>query len=187
MPAIFLSASIPETGQGDYHQSADPALIERAVRALVAAVPPGWRIVWGGHPGLTSLLWNSFQELHKDPDGVAMLYESEFFEDEFPPESAYFSDRTLVEAVPGDRNASLLRLRREMLARKDLTAAVFIGGMEGVEIEHALLRRYRPRARVLLVPASGGAALRLAEWTERYETSEAHELDFAQLFQDGLG
>jgi hypothetical protein len=38
MNAIFLSASVPLVGRGNYHETADPFLIQCAVRELVTAV-----------------------------------------------------------------------------------------------------------------------------------------------------
>ena len=38
MSAIFLSASVPLVGRGNYHETADPFLIQCAVRELVMAV-----------------------------------------------------------------------------------------------------------------------------------------------------
>jgi hypothetical protein len=44
-----------------------------------------------------------------------------------------------VDAVPEDREASLLRMRTAMLSRDDIVVAVFIGGMEDILAEHALI------------------------------------------------
>jgi hypothetical protein len=48
MNAIFLSASVPLVGRGNYYETADPFLIQSAVRELVLAVIKQSRIVWGG-------------------------------------------------------------------------------------------------------------------------------------------
>ena len=48
MGAIFLSASVPLINRGNYHESADPFLIQCAVRELVMAVIKTQQIVWGG-------------------------------------------------------------------------------------------------------------------------------------------
>jgi len=48
MSAIFLSASVPLVGRGTYHETADPFLIQCAVRELVIAVIRQHKIVWGG-------------------------------------------------------------------------------------------------------------------------------------------
>jgi len=73
-----------------------------------------------------------------------VLYQSRFFQPDFPEENKYFDNVVLVDAVPGDREASLLLLREAMVSREDLTGAAFIGGMEGVEAECALFERFHP-------------------------------------------
>jgi len=50
MDAIFLSASVPISGRGSYHETANPFLIQCAVRELVISVIRTHRIVWGGAP-----------------------------------------------------------------------------------------------------------------------------------------
>jgi hypothetical protein len=87
-----------------------------------------------------------------------------------------------TDDVEGNRDASLLRMRREMLSRKDLDAAVFIGGMEGVEDEYRLFRECHPNAKVLPVPAPGGAALLLAEELGCCDDAGMRDIDFASLF-----
>lgn len=52
---------------------------------------------------------------------------------------------------------SLRRMREAMLSRSELSAAVFIGGMEGVQ-EFELFRQHHPDAPVVPVAAPGGAA-----------------------------
>ena len=48
MSAIFLSASVPIIGRGgNYHETADPFLIQCAVRELVMAVIGDHKIVFG--------------------------------------------------------------------------------------------------------------------------------------------
>jgi len=74
-------------------------------------------------------------------------------------------------------------MREEMLSRDDLVAAVFIGGMEGVEAEHELFRKFHPAAKVLPVPSPGGAALNLAKDQGYFADADLGDVDFAQLFQ----
>ena len=57
MSAIFLSASVPTVGRGNYYETADPFLIQIAVRELVFAVIKNQKIVWGGHPAITPMIW----------------------------------------------------------------------------------------------------------------------------------
>lgn len=74
-------------------------------------------------------------------------------------------------------------MREAMLSRHDLKAAVFIGGMEGVEAEYALFRQFHSDAKVLPVPAPGGAALQLAKQIGGFDDADLHDVDFARLFR----
>lgn len=186
MTAIFLSASVPVVGRGEYHETADPFLIQCAVRELVMAVIRDRQIVWGGHPAITPMIWTICQDLKFEYSKSVVLYQSLFFENQFPEENKHFGNVVFVEAVPGNREASLLRMREEMLSRQDLEAAVFIGGMEGVEAEYALFNRFHPEAKVLLVAAPGGAARQLAEGLGGVDETCLRDVDFARLFRTEL-
>ena len=144
MSAVFLSASVPVAGRQQFRGPADPRAIEFAVRQLFVAVIKRQRIVLGGHPAITQMVWAICQDLDVNHAKSVVLYQSRFFEQMFPEENKHFENLVLVDAVPGDREASLACLREEMLSREDLKAAVFIGGMEGVEAEYALFKRFHP-------------------------------------------
>ena len=186
MNAVFLSASVPVVGRGNYFETADPFLIQCAVRQLVISVIEHRRIVWGGHPAITPMIWAICRDLNVDYANSVVLYQSKFFEDRFPEENRHFGNVVFVEAVPGDREASLLRMREEMLSRHDLTAAVFIGGMEGVELEYELFRRLHPEGKVLAVAAPGGAARHLGARLGGSNMNLALDVDFARLFSTEL-
>jgi hypothetical protein len=179
MSAIFLSASVPVVGRGNYYETADPFLIQSAVREFVTVALGRRLIVWGGHPAITPMVWAVCEDLGVSYAKSVVLYQSKFFADVFPEENQRFRNVAYVDAVPGDREASLLRMRKEMLSRNDLTLAVFIGGMEGVEAEYALFTELHPKAKILAVPAPGGAARQLAE---RLGESDLLDVDFARLF-----
>lgn len=184
MSAIFLSASVPFAGRGNYHETSDPFLIQCAVRELVIAVIRDWQIVWGGHPSITPMIWSICQYLGVDYSKSVILYQSRFFEDRFPEENSRFGNVEFIEPIDGDRESSLLRMREAMLSRQDLKAAVFIGGMEGVEAEYALFKKYHPEAIILPVPSPGGAALQLAREIGVVDKAALEDVDFAQLYHD---
>lgn len=186
MSSIFLSASVPIVGRGDYYKTANPFLIQCAVRELVIAVIRHHKIVWGGHPSITPMIWSICEDLNIDYSENVILYQSRHFEDRFPEENKRFNNVIFTDDVPGDREASLLLMREEMLSRKDLDAAVFIGGMEGVEDEYHLFREFHPNAKVLPVAAPGGAALLLAEKLGCYDEAGMRNIDFASLFHTKL-
>ena len=186
MSAIFLSASVPLVGRGNYHETADPFLIQCAVRELVMAVIRTQQIVWGGHPAITPMIWSICEDLGINYSKSVVLYQSRFFEDRFPEENNHFGNVVFVDAVPNNREASLLRMREAMLTRAELTTAVFIGGMEGVEAEYELFSSLHPAAKVLPVAAPGGAARQLAERIATLDRSKLFSVDFARLFYSEL-
>lgn len=187
MKEIFLSASVPLVGRGNYYETADPFLIQFAVRELVIAVIRQRGLVWGGHPAITPMIWAICKDLGVDPNISVTLYQSKFFASEFPEENKFFSNIILEPAVDGDKDASLKLMRERMLSRKDLEAAVFIGGMEGVEIEYEMFRGYHPDAKILLVSAPGGAARQLAERIGVAKGRGLDDIDFARYFHTELG
>lgn len=187
MDAVFLSASVPLVGRGNYHESADPFLIQCAVRELVIAVIRTRRIVWGGHPAITPMIWAICKDLGRSYEESVILYQSRFFEDKFPEENEHFRNVIFVDEVRGDREASLLRLRNEMISRADLAAAVFIGGMEGIEDEYSMFKRLHPDKKAVVVPSPGGAALQLANRLGGFDEVSLQDVDFARLFQRELG
>ena len=186
MSAIFLSASVPLVGRGSHHETANPFLIQCAVRELVMAVIRQHKIVWGGHPAITPMIWSICEDLAADYSGSVILYQSRFFEDHYPEENERFQNVVFTDAVPDDRVASLLLMRERMLSRDDLVAAVFIGGMDGVEAEYELFRQFHPAAKVLPVPSPGGAALNLAKDQGYFADADLGDVDFAKLFHTHL-
>lgn len=186
MSSIFLSASVPIVGRAEYHKTANPFLIQSAVREFVIAVIRHHKIVWGGHPSITPMIWSICEDLNVDYSENVILYQSRYFKDRYPEENQRFNNVIFTDNVAGDREASLLLMRKEMLSRKDLDAAVFIGGMEGVEDEYHRFREFHPNAIVLPVPAPGGAARLLAEKLGCCDEAGMRNIDFANLFHTHL-
>lgn len=182
MSAIFLSAGVPILGRGNYYETADPFLIQFAVREFVMTALGRRLIVWGGHPAITPMVWAVCEDLGVSFSKTVVLYQSKFFADMFPEENKHFGNVEYVDAVPDDQAASLLRMREAMLSRADLTAAVFIGGMEGILAEHAMFSGLHPSAKILAVPAPGGAARQLAESLGVTNEADLQNVDFARLF-----
>lgn len=187
MSAIFLSASVPVIGRGHYHESSNPFLIQCAVRELIMAVVRTHKIVWGGHPSITPMLWTICQDLGVEYSERVVLYQSAFFEDRFPEENARFRNVRITDSIDNDRESSLLHMRTRMLSRRDLQAAVFIGGMDGVEHEHELFRRFHPNSPLLALAAPGGAAKDLVNRERRGAAHGYQGVDFARFFHEAFG
>lgn len=186
MDSIFLSAGVPVVGRGNFHETADPFLIQFAVREFVTAALGRRLIVWGGQPAITPMIWAICEDLGVDYSKAVVLYQSRFFADSFPEENGFFNNVEYTDTVPGDREASLLIMRTAMLSRKDLTTAVFIGGMEGILDEETMFRQFHPDAQVLSVPGPGGAARQLSERLGVTDSAELEDVDFAKLFYKSL-
>ena len=181
MNAIFLSASVPLPGRGRYYKTAAPFLIQMAVRELLTLALGRRRIVWGGHPAITPMIWSVCEDLGLRYSDAVVLYQSRFFEDTFPKENAHFANVHFVDSVQSDRTLSLQAMRSAMLSRDDLDAAVFIGGMEGILEEYELFAELHPKSKIIPVPATGGAARDLALRLKLPE-AEQDTIDFAELF-----
>lgn len=187
MSAIFLSASIPRIDRGDYHETANPFLIQCAVRELAISVIREHTIIWGGHPAITPMLWNICEDLGAEYSNNVVLYQSKFFKEIYPEENKFFPNIVYIDAVNNNELESIQALREQMISRKDFAAAVFIGGMDGVEIEHDMFKRYHPTAVVLPVASPGGAALNLARNRNYFSDEQLTEIDFPRLYQTLLG
>lgn len=186
LPEIFLSASVPVNGRRNFVETADPFLINAAVRALATTVLGRMRIVFGGHPSITPLLWAVCEHLGVEHANAVVLYQSRFFEGQYPRENNLFPHVEYIDAVSGDVDASLMAMRQAMLSRPDLQAAAFIGGMEGIFEEYALFSRLHPNGTVIAVPAPGGAALELALQLAPSSRAELDDVDFTELFHRSL-
>jgi hypothetical protein len=181
MSQVFLSASIPVQGRGNFIESADPFLIQFAVRELMTVCLGRRRIVWGGHPAITPMVWAVCESLGVEYATAVRLYQSRFFQEWFPEENRHFRNVRYTPAVRNDREASLDRMRRAMLA-EPFVAAVFIGGMEGIFAEYKIFSELHPDAKIIAVAAPGGAAMQLAKQL-RQRTSG---VDFARMFHRRL-
>lgn len=189
MKEIFLSASVPENGRGDFYETADPFLIQFAVRELITVCLGRRRVVWGGHPSITPMVHAVCRDFGLEVEAPVLLYQSTYYKNLFPEDNKYFQT-VLVDGVEEDRAESLGLLRTTMLSRP-IEAAVFIGGMEGIFQEHEIFRSlHGPAATVVALGAPGGAARQLAQKLPpggREGECELDRIDFARLFHERLG
>lgn len=156
---IFLSASIPGADRHPkYYSTADIIAIRDAVRALATVVIPHARLVWGGHPSITPLIRYVMDKMKSSVFEHVTLYQSLFYENIFPPDNAVFERIIKTPMVENSPQESLSLMRNRMMVENDFKAAIFIGGMDGIEIEYDLFRSYHPGALILPVASTGGGA-----------------------------
>lgn len=186
MSAIFLSAGVPEPSDAKYGD-ADPLRILAAVRALCLVTLRTQKIVWGGHPAITPMIWAACVNLEVNPLEAVHLYQSLFFPDHVrPAENKTFGAVTDVER-DGGRDTSLLKMRQRMLTDHHFSAGVFIGGKEGIEEEFALFREFQPDASLVVLKSTGGAARLLGTQFSAFSDPGNDFVDYVGLFAERLG
>lgn len=187
MKNIFLSASIPLPERDpQYIETADIIAIRDAVIALTTVVLPRYRLIWGGHPSITPLIYHVMEKLNLNIQEHVTLYQSRFFEKYFPKDNNKFKNIVLTDIV-GDRENSLLHMRSRMLGDSEFAAGIFIGGMEGVEEEYDMFIEKHPKALVLPIASTGAGAKKI--YDERFtDNNERLVKDYAymSLFQKYL-
>lgn len=193
---IFLSASIPSPERdAKYYETADMIGIRDAVRALATTILPHARLVWGGHPSITPLIREVLERVGISSCEIekhVTLYQSAFFEGMFPPDNECVEHiiLTQVRFSQGvkDRKASLTEMREQMLApAHNYVAGIFIGGMEGVEIEYELFKEHHADALLLPMASTGGAALEIYNRNrESFDIRLKNDFDYRTLFSELL-
>lgn len=215
MKNIFLSASIPlPERHPKYYDTADIIAIRDAVIALVSIVIDKHRIIWGGHPSITPLInfviertiqyrldksinqmsledqkEYLFQTIKTEIQKHVMIYQSEFFRDKFPKDNEKFKNIKFTKNK-GDAPSSLIEMRNEMFTKNEFAAAVFIGGMNGIEDEYNMFKELHPYALILPI-ASTGAATKIIFDTLSVDDEGKHErflkdYGYMSLFQKYL-
>jgi len=188
MKNIFLSASIPLPERDEkYIGTADIIAIRDAVIALTTVVLPQHRLIWGGHPSITPLIYYVMERLNLNIQEHITLYQSRFFEKYFPEDNNKFENIVFTDVVDNDREKSLLYMRHKMLDESEFSAGIFIGGMEGVEEEYDMFIEKHPKALALPIASTGAAAKKI--YDERFtDKNERLVKDYAymSLFQKYL-
>ena len=188
MKNIFLSASIPLPERNEkYIGTADIIAIRDAVIALTTVVLPHHRLIWGGHPSITPLIYYVMERLNLNIQEHITLYQSRFFEKSFPEDNDKFKNIVFTDIIDNDREKSLFYMRCRMLNDSKFSAGIFIGGMEGVEEEYDMFIKKHPKALALPIASTGAAAKKI--YDERFtDKNERLVKDYAymSLFQKYL-
>ncbi|CAM3681849.1 hypothetical protein [Polaromonas hydrogenivorans] len=180
MGAIFLSASVPT--RPPFDTDSRPQEIQAVINALAQVALGRKKLVWGGHPAITPLLWAAAQSVGVEYATAVALFQSRFFKDEdFPQENKHFANVTYVDPVPGDLTNSLKAMRQAMINSTEFDAAVFVGGMEGIRDEYDMFAATWPNATCIPIAQTGGAAYRLALDIGYQPPGDVAPLDFVAL------
>ena len=187
---IFLSASIPLPERHPiYYETADVIAIRDSVIALASTVLPKHRLIWGGHPSITPLVNYVMQKQKYNIQEHIKIYQSLWFKDKFPEDNNEFENIIYTEKM-ADISSSIRLLRNRMLSENSFDAAVFIGGMDGIEDEYRMFMEYHPQA-IIIPLASTGAASKLLfnnliNKNERFMTDYAYSSIFQEFLIDKI-
>ncbi|GAB3879379.1 hypothetical protein GCM10028824_42740 [Hymenobacter segetis] len=154
---VFLSASIPLPGRNaKYFNTVDITAVRDAIIALTTVVLPKHVLVWGGHPSITPLIYYVMERLGLNIQEHVKLYQSLWFEGSFPDDNNKF-ENVIFTPKGKDILASIGLMREQMLSENQFSAAVFIGGMDGIEDEYKMFVEMHPSALILPIASTGAA------------------------------
>ena len=159
MNAVFLSASVPDPRRDPrYYGTADLVAIRDAVRALATVLLPHSTLHWGGHPAITPLIRAVTESMGVTEADRIRLFQSAWYSDRLPQDNVAFESYKLTDRG-NNKEESLEIMRQAIMESAPFYAGIFIGGMEGVEAEFDLFRQRHPKATLLPIASTGGAAL----------------------------
>ncbi|MBO0952900.1 SLOG domain-containing protein [Fibrella forsythiae] len=154
---VFLSASIPlPERDAKYFETADIVAIRDCIIALTTVVLPKYKLIWGGHPSITPLIYYVMNRIDLNIQNHVQLYQSIWFKDIFPQGNNEFENIVYTEKLQ-DKSASVNLMRQQMLSENEYSAAIFIGGMDGIEEEFVMFRDKYPDILVLPIASTGAA------------------------------
>lgn len=194
----------------NFFETTDPDEVTHAIVATCRAVfAVGGRLVFGGHPSITPLIMMVAEEylpediaerreLRGEGRATVIAYQSESFRFATPQSTRNLEEWGLGELrwveesgdkprftaegtlIHGSGDLALQRMREEMFEETKPVAAIFIGGMEGIEQEATMFRRACEGHPLYFIGAPGGAARNLAE-TQRADFNAASGLTAQEL------
>ena len=185
--AIFLSASVPDRNSPNFIEDANTIAVASAVRALIFVILGRKPLVWGGHPSITPMIWSVAESLKVSYADWVRLYQSNYFEDDFPEQNEKFKNIEFIDEVVGELEASLYEMRRRMFSDNSFSTAIFIGGMKGILDEAELLSKLSPETRLLPILSTGGATeevLKYSDVDEELRHRLENDVDYILLFHD---
>lgn len=168
-----------------YLNTAEPVHIRSAVVALTRTMLlRNVRLVFGAHPSISPMVLDTARDvaLYRgvESEGRApmqslstaqaagarvLIFQSAYFQRELPESTLQLAswDAGVLVLTPAKsaKDSSLTSMREMMISVPDLFAAIFIGGMEGVEEEAQLFRHYKPGKPMYAIASTGSAARKL--------------------------
>jgi SLOG cluster3 family len=125
---VFLAASVPlPSRDAAYFDTADVIAIRDAIRALtIVILEKNAQLVFGGHPAISPMIRLQIAQAGISVRDKVVMYQSRFFDRDFPVDNAAFERVILIDKVDNERDKSLARMRDEMLSG-EFSCGVFVG------------------------------------------------------------
>lgn len=183
---IFLSARVPIDDGDEFSETRDFIAIRDAVRALATVVIGKAVIVHGGEPAITRLLHQVMTILNSEFDDGIILYQSDYFANEFSDESEDFVHKVITPKA-SSKEESLALMRKQMIESHSFFAGMFIGGEGGVKTEFDLFRKVHPESKLFPIASTGGASRIIFEESEvGFDSKLLEDLAYMSLFNELL-
>ena len=164
---VFLSAGFPSGERGEAFKPYDASGIADAVSVLVREVlGSNGKLLFGGHPTITPLVLMIARELQVKKS--VTIFQSAWFRGQQLPEIEEIPKEEFGEIIwteqKSTRQDSLATMRETMIkSARELVAALFVGGMEGIEEEYDYVKEISSQTPCIPITGPGGAAARLPE------------------------
>lgn len=200
--AVFISASIPDPSRWDGEFDA-LEITDAVVAAARTFLTAGFRLVTAAHPTIAPLLLYVAAEFPAPDDPRVIVYQSALFADVLPVATTRFEAEGVGQViwtppvagespVPGRWDGSLALMRRQMFEESSPRAACFVGGMEGIIVEHALFTSLFEGRPTYAVGRPGGEARTLAREStgrlgDRLATEDIYPAAWRLALDDLLG
>lgn len=183
---IFLSASVPNR-KLEYYE-VDVSSVSAAVISMIKILSPNHRIVFGGHPEINPFVLKTARALNTLDNIV--IYQSDYFDkaqikDANKPGNIIYTPAEHSNNNASDRAQSLEKMRQIMM-QEPIRAAIFVGGMEGVESEYALVQGKGEIYKYILGSTGGASKILAARYStdDPLEREARYRNDYIKLFRE---
>ena len=158
---VFMSASFPSGKRGEKYGSCDPDEIADAIvyfsRWILKA---NGTLTTAAHPMITPML--IYASRVRGVKNALTVFRSDWYDCEWVPElDEMESDELGVvkrTRKKEDQEKSLVAMRQAMIQDTCYAGALFIGGMEDIEVEYRMFSKFSPDTLRARVAGAGGAA-----------------------------
>ena len=177
---IFISASIPQQDRNDtYLRYSNPQDIINCVKAITYEIIQNkMKVVFGGHPTISPVILNvkkNFPQESKKRD--IYIYQSRYFKEEISETTVELAENfgCIIWTEKKENRDESLEIMRNNMLDKDLDAAIFIGGMEGIIQEYKLFKKFHETKPAYVIKTTGGATEKIIDEREEMENDGISE------------